>query len=174
MNGLGRRLSAYYASIASSLGELWLARTERGLCRVGLSVAETDWLGTLAQELGLTPRRDVKPFAEAIRQFAEYFEGRRRSFDLPLDLAGSPFQRQVWAATREIPFGQVRSYGEIAQVIGAPKAMRAVGGALGRNPVLVLVPCHRVLRADGMLGGFAAGLEIKSQLLTLEGHVQFR
>lgn len=101
-------------------------------------------------------------------QMAEYFQGRRREFDLPLDPQGTAFQRTVWAALREIPYGETRSYGELAAMIGRPKAARAVGMACNRNPLPILIPCHRVVGKDGSLTGYAGGLELKQQLLELE------
>ena len=106
---------------------------------------------------------------EAERQLAEYFAGRRTQFSLRLDPAGTPFQRQVWSALLTIPFGQTRSYAEIARQIGRPTAVRAVGAANGRNPLSIVAPCHRVIGSTGQLTGFAGGLEIKARLLALEG-----
>ena len=105
----------------------------------------------------------------ASSQLREYFKGRRRDFDLPLDTAGTQFQRRVWRALREIPYGQVRSYRELADSIGAAKAVRAVGAANGRNPLPIVVPCHRVIGSNGQLTGFAGGLAAKETLLKLEG-----
>jgi methylated-DNA-[protein]-cysteine S-methyltransferase len=107
--------------------------------------------------------------ADAARQLAEYFAGQRQAFTLKLDVAGTPFQRKVWDALLTIPFGETRSYGEIARQIGSPQARRAVGAANGRNPVSIVAPCHRVIGASGRLTGFAGGLEAKAYLLTLEG-----
>ena len=104
----------------------------------------------------------------AARELAEYFAGRRRAFDLPLCPAGTEFQRAVWAALQEVPFGEKTSYGELAEKLGRPAAARAVGGAVGKNPLLVLIPCHRVLGKDGSLTGFSAGLDLKKSLLALE------
>lgn len=103
------------------------------------------------------------------QQLAEYFSGRRRDFSLPLAAAGTPFQQQVWSALREIPFGELRSYRDIASVIGNNKAVRAVGAANGRNPIPIVVPCHRVIGSNGSLTGFAGGLPAKRVLLELEG-----
>ena len=103
-----------------------------------------------------------------IRQLDEYIAGSRREFDLPAAPKGTDFQRSVWAALRTIPCGQTRTYGEIAAQLGRPKAARAVGGACNKNPILLLIPCHRVVGSDGSLTGFAAGLEVKQQLLELE------
>ncbi len=102
-------------------------------------------------------------------QLAEYFAGRRQRFDLPLAASGTPFQESVWRALADIPWGEVRSYRDIAFVIGKPKAVRAVGAANGRNPLPIVVPCHRVIGANGSLTGFAGGVPLKMKLLTLEG-----
>jgi methylated-DNA-[protein]-cysteine S-methyltransferase len=111
---------------------------------------------------------DPTPFHEVIRQLAEYFGGQRTDFDVPMTLAGTPFQRTVWAALREIPYGQTRSYGELAEQIGRPGAARAVGLANGRNPIGIIVPCHRVVGATGSLTGYGGGLERKQYLLEFE------
>ena len=113
-------------------------------------------------------RRDDAAFADAREQLDGYFQGRRTSFDVHLDLAGTPFQRRVWHALLEIPYGETTSYGELAHRIGSPRAVRAVGLANGRNPVAVIVPCHRVIGADGTLTGYGGGLERKRLLLDLE------
>lgn len=105
---------------------------------------------------------------EAETQLAEYFAGARRDFHLPLAPAGTEFQRKVWAALLEIPYGETRSYGEIAAQIGNPKACRAVGMANNRNPLPILIPCHRVIGADGSLVGYGGGLNVKTVLLELE------
>ena len=102
-------------------------------------------------------------------EIGEYFDGRRKRFDLPLELVGTPFQCQVWQALLEIPFGQTATYGAIARRCGRPRAVRAVGAAVGRNPVSIIVPCHRVLGSDGSLTGYAGGLPRKRALLSLEG-----
>jgi len=162
----------YYTATRSPFGEVWLAATQRGIRRVWLPGSDESCPKALAHELGTCLRRAPSRFVVACQQLAQYFDGRRRSFDLQLDLGGSAFQRKVWAATRRIPYGQVCTYGELAQAIDAPRSARAVGGALGSNPVPIIVPCHRVLRADGTLGGFGAGVEIKRALLRLEGFLQ--
>ena len=105
---------------------------------------------------------------ETERQLQDYFAGRRTSFDLPLDFHGTDFQKRVWAQLLAIPFGQTRSYGEIARALGNPGASRAVGAANGRNPISIIAPCHRVIGASGKLTGFAGGLEAKAHLLALE------
>jgi methylated-DNA-[protein]-cysteine S-methyltransferase len=113
----------------------------------------------------------VTPLLErAVRELNEYFAGARRDFDLPLAPQGTPFQRCVWDALRTIPYGETRSYGEIAAQVGKPGAARAVGGANNRNPLALFIPCHRVIGADGSLTGFASGLDHKHFLLELERH----
>lgn len=102
------------------------------------------------------------------RQLCEYFEGRRRTFDLPLDPVGTPFQQLAWRALRAIPYGETRSYADQARAIGRPSAVRAVGAANGRNPLSIVVPCHRVIGRDGRLTGFGGGLDRKQRLLDLE------
>ncbi|SDJ74120.1 methylated-DNA--[protein]-cysteine S-methyltransferase [Nonomuraea jiangxiensis] len=112
--------------------------------------------------------RDDEPFTEPARQLADYFAGRRTAFDLPLRLSGTPFQRTVWTALSEIPYGETRTYGELAEHIGRPTSARAVGHANGRNPVGIIVPCHRLVGSTGGLRGYGGGIERKSLLLALE------
>ena len=108
------------------------------------------------------------PFAELREQLSEYFDGRRQAFDLELETAGSPFQRRVWRALQEIPYGETISYGQLARRIGQPTAVRAVGLANGSNPIAIIVPCHRVIGANGTLTGYGGGLPTKARLLDLE------
>lgn len=105
---------------------------------------------------------------EAARQLEEYFQGKRQEFALPLAPRGTEFQKKVWKALRTIPYGETRSYGQIAAQSGNPKACRAVGGANNKNPIMIFIPCHRVIGADGSLTGFGGGLEVKKYLLDLE------
>ncbi|CAN5652483.1 methylated-DNA--[protein]-cysteine S-methyltransferase [soil metagenome] len=114
-------------------------------------------------------RGDTGPFADALAQLDEYFAGERTEFDLALDTGGTPFQQEVWAGLRRIPHGETMSYGELAEHLGRPGASRAVGSANGRNPIPIIIPCHRVIAADGTLGGYGGGLACKTQLLALEG-----
>ena len=113
--------------------------------------------------------RDAKRCSAACAQLTEYFAGKRREFDLQLAPRGTPFQQRVWRALRAIPFGVVRTYGDVARDIGQPKAVRAVGQANGRNPLPIVVPCHRVIAGDGTIGGYSGGLNVKHRLLALEG-----
>lgn len=143
----------------SPLGTLHLAEDGLGITRLHFTDAPPPPPGSGKPGLYL---------AEARRQIGEYFAGSRRDFDLPLSPSGSGFQKKVWQALREIPYGETRSYQQIARRIGSDKAARAVGGANNRNPILILIPCHRVLGKSGKLVGFAAGMERKQFLLDLE------
>lgn len=116
--------------------------------------------------------RDPDPLRDAVAQLDEYFKGRRQRFELALDLQGTPFQRAVWAQLAAIPFGETRAYGELARAIGRPDRARAVGAAVGRTPVPIIVPCHRAIGADGSLTGYLGGLHVKRGLLGLEAAVR--
>ncbi len=155
----------YFArTIASPVGALKLVATERGLSAV---LWEND--NPKRVRLGETVFEPDHPvLLRAERELAEYFAGNRTSFGLPLDAAGTEFQKKVWSALSTIPYGATRSYGELARQIGAPKASRAVGAANGRNPLSIVVPCHRAIGSNGALTGFAGGLETKRYLLSLE------
>ncbi len=151
-----------YTRWESPVGKLLLAADERGLRQVhfpptrrtGLPLS--DW------------REDRSPLEETIRQLAAYFQGELREFDLPLSLAGTEFQLQVWRKLREIPYGEIVSYGELARQLGNSKGARAVGLANGSNPIPIIVPCHRVIGGNGSLVGYGGGLSIKRRLLSLE------
>jgi methylated-DNA-[protein]-cysteine S-methyltransferase len=152
------------ASVASALGWLRIAASESGICRVSLQQDQAAWQGHSLVARALA--------ADAAAQLREYFDGHRTRFELPLDLsAGSHFQQAVWRATQEVPFGAHVAYGHIAAAIGMPQAGRAVGQALKRNPLLILVPCHRVVRMRGGLGGFRVGEDAKLWLLRHEGAI---
>lgn len=153
----------HYWKFPSPVGPLALAVTERGLAR-------------LEFDRGQIPARDGNVWVESEertrpyrRQLEEYFAGERRAFDLPLDLQGTEFEQRCWQALLKIPYGETRSYGDIARAVGSPKAFRAVGRANHNNPVAIVVPCHRVVASDGGLTGYGGGLEVKEKLLRLEG-----
>lgn len=152
--------------ITSPLGPITLAATALGLAGA--------WFDDQAHGPGPLDAR-VDPahphLAQAARELQAYFDGRLRRFDVALDAEGTPFQREVWRALRGIAPGATTSYGEIARRIGRPAAVRAVGAAVGRNPLAIVVPCHRVVGSDGSLTGYAGGLERKRALLALEGAV---
>lgn len=152
----------YYCYHDSPIGELLLAGDGEALFLVSFPDGpkrrepEPDWI------------RDEKPFAVARRQLDEYFAGERRAFDLPLKPTGTAFQRRVLEELMRIPYGETTSYGDIAERIGRPAAVRAVGAANGRNPLPIVIPCHRVIGKDGSLTGFGGGLPTKRALLRLE------
>jgi methylated-DNA-[protein]-cysteine S-methyltransferase len=152
-------------TIASPLGSLKLVATERGLAAVLWSIDSPRRV-----RLADVSNEDAcNPFLlETERQLAEYFAGRRTDFQVPLDFAGTEFQRRVWAALLSIPYGATRTYIQVAAQIGKPAAVRAVGAANSRNPISIIAPCHRVIGSDGSLTGFAGGLETKAWLLALE------
>ena len=153
-----------YKTMPSPVGLLTLVATDRGLAAI---LWENERAGRVNVELEHEERRHPV-LLEAEQQLREYFDGRRTSFTLKLDVAGTDFQRQVWHALLTIPFGETRSYAEIARQIGRPKAVRAVGAANGRNPLSIVAPCHRVIGTNGKLTGFAGGLDTKAFLLALE------
>jgi methylated-DNA-[protein]-cysteine S-methyltransferase len=154
-----------YKTIPSPVGRLTLVATDHGLAAV---LWEDDRPERV--RLNLDAEQKGHPaLVDTERQLKEYFAGRRREFALTLDLAGTAFQRKVWNALLTIPFGETRSYAQIARQIGAPRAARAVGAANSRNPVSIVAPCHRVVGSTGALTGFAGGIEIKAQLLAFEG-----
>lgn len=154
-----------YKYIPSPVGRLTLIASEKGLAAV---VWENDD-PTRVQATTDIEDNDFPILVNAAQQLEEYFNNKRKEFDLPLDPIGTDFQKQVWNALSAIPFGQTRSYLDIAVQINNPKAVRAVGGANNRNPIAIVVPCHRVVGANGSLIGFAGGLEAKACLLSLEG-----
>ena len=158
-------IAVYHAEIPSPIGPLTLRGTARGL--TGIFMAE--------HRHGPTDRgdwtEDVLPLRQAADQLNAYFAGQRTTFDLPVDeagIGGTDFQRRVWGALRDIPLGQTISYGELARRIGQPAAVRAVGLANGRNPLSIVIPCHRVIGANGSLTGYGGGMERKRWLLAHE------
>jgi methylated-DNA-[protein]-cysteine S-methyltransferase len=161
------------AEFESPIGSMLCATSERGLVFVRLPRAGgrgfAGWLRRQAP--GAEVRTGFAPNKAAIGQLREYLEGKRTAFELPLDLRGTEFQRKVWRALLAIPYGETRSYADVARAIGEPAAVRAVGTANGANPCAIVVPCHRVVAAGGKLGGYGGGLPLKRRLLALE-HAQ--
>jgi len=153
---------SYFATTASPIGELRLFSNEAALTAIAMEPQfhASPSEATRAPELGV--------LRETAQQLAAYFAGELTSFDLPLAAAGTSFQRRVWEALCEVPFGATQTYTEIAQRVGAPRAARAVGAANGRNPIAIVVPCHRIVGARGALVGYAGGLEHKGFLLEHE------
>ncbi len=158
-------MQTVYRVMNSPVGKLKLVANNRGL----LALLWND--GKMASKAFQDAEEQKKSHPildQAENQLKEYFRGARTSFSLKLDLQGTTFQKKVWQALLTIPFGETRSYGQIAVQVGSPRAVRAVGGANGRNPISIIVPCHRVIGASGHLTGFGGGLKVKSQLLELE------
>ncbi|GGA55343.1 methylated-DNA--protein-cysteine methyltransferase [Kroppenstedtia guangzhouensis] len=161
-----------WSEMDSPVGPITLVMSGKGVCHLDYMSGEKallslerwakEWFGSVRLE-----RNDTE-LAKVISQLNEYFAGKRQRFDLPIDLFGTSFQKLVWQQLLMIPYGEVRSYKEVAQAMGAPKAVRAVGGANNRNPVSILVPCHRVVGSNGSLVGYGGGLKIKEYLLRLE------
>ena len=151
-----------YCYTETPIGPLLLAGDDDGLAVVGFPTGkmrrepEPDWI------------EDASTFAEAVKQLDQYFAGQRQSFNLPLNPSGTEFQRRVLDALQAIPYGETMSYKDIAERIGKPRAVRAVGAANGRNPIPIIIPCHRVIGSSGKLTGFGGGLETKAALLRLE------
>jgi methylated-DNA-[protein]-cysteine S-methyltransferase len=144
--------------ISSAYGNILLESQEGCLSRLQFTDRDPD--GEILDQVLLSTRQ----------QLEEYFEGKRKNFDMPIGLGGTDFQRKVWMEVASIPFGQTTTYMKISQKLGNPAAIRAVGAAIGANPILVVLPCHRVLGSDGNLTGYAGGLDRKKALLELEGH----
>jgi methylated-DNA-[protein]-cysteine S-methyltransferase len=154
----------HYKTVKTLIGELKLVATDRGLSAIL-------WENDKPNRVRLSPLFENKThpiLLKTEKELIEYLDGKRKVFSVALDPVGTPFQNDVWDALRTIPFGETRSYGQIAAQIGRPKAVRAVGAANGRNPISVIVPCHRVIGASGSLTGFAGGLKVKRLLLDLE------
>lgn len=160
---------AFCCSVDGPFGRVYLARTERGVCRVSFRRTEDEFIEELERRF-LLPEIAPSKVAREARELEAYFSGRNKNLRMPVDLRRvSPFQRRVLEATAKIPYGTVVSYSDVANRIGQPQARRAVGGALGRNPVAIVIPCHRVVAADGTIGGYTGGLDIKRELMRIEG-----
>lgn len=157
----------HYTTMDSPLGELLLFGDGEALS--GVSTSPKDGAPHRIPEGWVA---DAKPFVEVERQLGAYFAGKLREFDLPLAPAGTAWQLRVWRALTTIPYGKTAGYGELAQELGKPTASRAVGTANGRNPISVIVPCHRIIGANGALTGYSGGLERKRKLLNLEGRLR--
>jgi AraC family transcriptional regulator of adaptative response/methylated-DNA-[protein]-cysteine methyltransferase len=158
-----------YAVVDSPLGRLLVAATDRGVCRVGLGRTITELTRDLRQEFSRADlRRDDDHLRPWVQALVDYLRGELETPTVPLDIRATAFQRQVWEVLRSIPAGSTCSYEEVASLIGKPKAARAVGSACARNPVPLVIPCHRVVRKDGGMGGYRFGTERKRKLLELE------
>jgi O-6-methylguanine DNA methyltransferase len=162
----------YYSwFISPFLRKVFVASTENGVCMVDFLKPEKTFLKELRERFFGKIVRDDRKNRNVLNQLKEYLNGELRRFDCKVDFRGTPFQKKVWSALASIPYGRTRSYGDIAQTIGHPKACRAVGNANGRNSIPLIIPCHRVIESNGGLGGFGHGIKVKKRLLDFEkGH----
>lgn len=157
---------AYYTGIETPIGVLWAASTDEGLLRLAFPRPREAFLESLQ---GFEVVEEPERFEELSILLGEYFDGHPVDFDIPVDLRGTEFQRAVWEAMRRIPYGRVSTYGRIAEMVSRPGAARAVGNAVARNPIVIVIPCHRVVRSNGDIGEFSSGVELKRRLLSIEG-----
>lgn len=159
----------FYTSLYSPIGTVFLASTSKGICAISLDISEEFFLSEI-KGYGI-PERDDKRFIELGKDLKDYFSGKEVDFHkYQLDIsAGTEFQKKVWKKLLDIPYGKTRSYKWLAEEVGSPKGFRAVGGANGKNPIPIIIPCHRVINSDGSLGGYSGGVWIKEWLLKLEG-----
>ncbi|WP_432405278.1 methylated-DNA--[protein]-cysteine S-methyltransferase [Wukongibacter sp. M2B1] len=162
----------YYSPFDTSFGKIFFASTDEGLCMVSFMdddiEKQLNWIRKHFMESNII--EDKEKNIEAFTQLEEYFQGKRQEFDLKLHLIGTPFQEKVWNALTEIKFGEILTYKDVSCKLGDMNKSRAVGGAVGKNPIVVIIPCHRVIGSNGKLTGFSAvgGLELKKRLLDLE------
>jgi len=162
----------YFARFNSKIGLLKIATSQKGVCKIALPNEEENlcmqWLEKRFPQYSIIENPDKNLYV--IQQLKEYFDGKRKKFDVKLHLVGTPFEKRVWKALMEIPYGKTASYAEIALKIGKPTAFRAVGNANGKNPIPIIIPCHRVINSSGELGGYGGGLDLKRRLLELEAN----
>src|SRR5215471_9530668 len=157
----------YYSRLQSPVGILYVGVSEQGMVLLDLHNGEFLHKKTSSSKIQWVESEEKT--APYIRELKEYFSGRRKEFSFPLDLRGTKFQKRCWQALLKIPYGKTRCYAEIARAVGSPRSFRAVGQANHRNPIAIVVPCHRVITSDGKLGGYGGGLAMKEKLLRLEG-----
>lgn len=168
--GKAGRQKVYFSKFNHEAWNFYIAATNKGLCFVGsLSGSKEEIEQWLKKQLpNAELKEDKNKLSVYFNQFKEYFSGKRQSFYLPLDLYGTKFQKSVWTELQKIPFGETSTYSDIAEKINKPSAFRAVGSAIGANPVMIVIPCHRVIGKSGKLTGFRGGLLMKQKLLALE------
>lgn len=159
----------HYASMKSPIGIIWAATTGKGLLRVDFQQPELKFIESIQRRMDAVLVKKPGKFHELMKLMRAYFEGERVNFKLPLDLKGTEFQKAIWNLIHRIPYGRLMSYGGLATAVGRPRAVRAAGNAVGANPLAIIIPCHRVIKSDGSLGGFGGGLNIKRYLLNIEG-----
>jgi len=159
----------YYCDIDTPMGKAWTATSGTGLLRLNLPCAEARFLAELGTQIDTEPEYRPGKLDGLSSWLDRYFEGKKMTYAKPFDLRGTGFQKSVWKEIYKIPYGKLTSYGLIAKSIGRPKASRAVGNAVGQNPLSIVIPCHRVVWNNGGLGGFGGGLDMKRFLLNVEG-----
>lgn len=171
MEGLSKgRSKVIYFYSKSPIGWIYIASTESGICAASLNLTREDFLNKIEEASGRKPIYDPEAFRSLAEKLESYFRGERVEFDVSFDfLWGTEFQKRVWMILSKIPYGSLTTYGQIASKVGRSKAYRAVGNAVGRNPVFLIIPCHRVIRSDRTLGGFSYGKDTKMKLLQIEG-----
>lgn len=171
-----RTVTLYWTSVPSVRGDCIIMATDAGVCWTGTPGTAVDdglfWVNHQLPVGRVVRSEEPAPLGQAADELRRYFAGERVQFSCPLDLHGTPFQLMVWRALQTIPYGETRSYGQIAQAIGRPTASRAVGAANGANPVAIIVPCHRVIGSNGALTGYGGGIPTKAWLLSLEGGLE--
>ena len=153
-----------HTKIQTPVGPIYLSASERGLTQVGFRKPKAQLMNSASAD----PGPAEKILAQAVEQLEEYFAGCRKNFDLPFDVGGTEFQKNVWRQLQKIPYGKTASYRDLARKVKNEKAVRAVGSANGKNPLGIIVPCHRIIAADGSIGGYAGGIALKKKLLELE------
>ena len=161
--------SVYYTNFQVPTGSFWIAKTGKGIVQASIHKSEKRFLELLEKRVKGNAIADPEKFVDEIKQVYEYFEGKRKTFEFTFDLRGTKFQMAVWREIANTPYGRLTSYSHLAEAVGNPKAVRAAGSATGANPIGLIIPCHRVIRSDGGLGGFGGGLPLKKQLLEHEG-----
>ena len=162
-------MNVYYTEYQSMLGIIYIAATENGICSISLPGSKKEeFIGWLKKHYDNIIEEESNLLVQGIAELDEYFKGVRKEFSIPLDLQGTDFQKKVWEALCKVPCGSTATYGEIACMIGNPKASRAVGGANNKNPVPIIVPCHRIIGSNGKLVGYAGGVDMKQRLLEIE------
>lgn len=162
----------YYGKIVNEIGEIYIASTDKGLSYVGSPNEGLEqlkkWFDKSQSNIAFL--KDEEKIGQYTLQISDYLNGQRKEFDIVIDVKGTPFQEMVWHELRNIPYGETASYSDIADKIGKPKAVRAVGRAIGANPLLMVIPCHRVVAKNGNLTGFRGGMLMKEKLLEMEAH----
>jgi O-6-methylguanine DNA methyltransferase len=157
-----------YTSFNSPIGKIHLALTEKGLCEVEVRESEKRFVKSLQKAYNIKPVKDDAAFKDLVKLLKRYLNGERLKINIPFDLRGTSFEKKAWKELLKIPYGRTKSYSEIAKEIGLPKGARAVGNACGKNPIPIIIPCHRVVAGNGGLGGYTGGIGIKKKLLRIE------